>query len=356
MPSLSTPGGVGVSPSEKRITARRTRRPRRSSAWMTICGLRMPTSTSATSKRRSRQTRAAAAPLISHWYSMPRSSSAGSSSGLELLAADDQHARAARADRGAEHVAQLVGVDRLGHDPLAGQLLTAREHRHEHDRGARAARGRERICCRTSKPSIPGIRMSSVTASYWSVRSSSSASSPLSAIVVWTSSGASWLGDQLGDLGLVVDHQHVAAADRLERRGRVEAGHGGGEPDPEDACPRPGSDSTPICPPCRSTSDLTIDSPRPVPGVRAAAVAGAVEAVEDPLELLLGVMPTPESWTTICTQARSGSTPTWMRAALGRVEVRVGQQVGHDLADPRRHRPAPAAGWGRRRRSSRWCL
>ena len=31
-------------------------------------------------------------------------------------------------------------------------------------------------------------------------------------------------GDQLGDLGLVVDDEHVAAADRIERRGDLDAG------------------------------------------------------------------------------------------------------------------------------------
>src|SRR5207302_3082360 len=53
MPSRPIPGGVGPRPSENRIAARRRLRPRRSSAWSTACGLRTPTSTSATSNRRS---------------------------------------------------------------------------------------------------------------------------------------------------------------------------------------------------------------------------------------------------------------------------------------------------------------
>ena len=52
--------------------------------------------------------------------------------------------------------------------------------------------------------------------------------------------------------------------------------------------PRPGSDSTSIWPSWRSTSDLTIDSPRPVPGRRAGGAAGPVEAVEHVVALLGG--------------------------------------------------------------------
>ena len=127
----------GVSPSETRITARRTRRPRRSSAWMTICGLRMPTSTSATSNRRSRHTRAAAAPRHLPLELDAEIVERRLERGLELLAPDHEHARAAGADRRPQHGPQLVGVDRLAHDPLAGELLAAREHRHEHDRRRR---------------------------------------------------------------------------------------------------------------------------------------------------------------------------------------------------------------------------
>jgi hypothetical protein len=53
---------------------------------------------------------------------------------LELLAPDDEHPAAAGAYGRREHVAQLRGVDRFGHHPLARELAARREHRHEHDR------------------------------------------------------------------------------------------------------------------------------------------------------------------------------------------------------------------------------
>ena len=106
--------------------------------------------------------------------------------------------------------------------------------------------------------------------------------------------------------------------------------------------PRSGSDSTSIRPSCSSTSDLTIDSPSPVPGVEA-PLGAAVEPLEDPLGLLrrhadAGVLDDELHPRAV------GLDGDVDRAALARVQVGVGDQVRDDL-------PAPAP--GRRARGRR---
>ena len=83
---------------------------------------------------------------------------------------------------------------------------------------APAAPGRRAAAASTSKPLMPGIRMSSVIASKRSRRRCSSASAPEWAIVGLDLVGLELHRDQLGDLRLVVDHQHPPAAQRLARQ------------------------------------------------------------------------------------------------------------------------------------------
>ena len=69
-------------------------------------------------------------------------------------------------------------------------------------------------------------------------------------------------------------------------------------------------------------------------GAAPRAVA-AIEAVEHARALLVG-HPDPESATTIRTQARSASTPTWMRPPSSVYRWALVSEVGDDLADPPR--------------------
>ena len=169
------------SPVEKSTTARPSRRPRRSSARITRVRARAcPASTSATSKRRSSQACAAAAPLVTHSWSRPSRTSAGSSCGAHRRAPDHEHAGAPGQHRRAERVGQLLGVDRLRDLPLAEQRLVLEridttttgvrrsrvvraeraQHvdaalaRHEHVEGDRVEAGRSRSRSSASSPRV----------------------------------------------------------------------------------------------------------------------------------------------------------------------------------------------------------
>ena len=222
--------------------------------------------------------------------------------------------------------------------------------------GVARSSGSARIWRSTSKPSIPGIRMSSVTASKRSARSSASASSPLGATVAWTSSGASWpaISSAISRSSSTISTRRpritssdwpasartAAGMQHAERRARARL----------DSRPR----SRPWC---RSTSDLTIDSPRPVPGRRARR-CGRGRSDRTCGRAPPRVIPMPESATTIWTQARSASTPIWIRppswvyrwALVSRLATIWRTRPGSASASGsvgRRHRRRAAGAWRR---------
>ena len=69
--------------------------------------------------------------------------------------------------------------------------------------------------------------------------------------------------------------------------------------------PSPGVEATSIVPPCRSTSDLTIERPRPVPGVPVEPAPR--EKRSKTCSSSAGVMPRPVSEISIRTPAPSGA-------------------------------------------------
>ncbi len=295
----------------------------------------MPTSTSATSKRRSPHTRAAAAPVVSHSCSIPSSSSWGSSSCLELLAADDEHAGAACADGGAEHVAQLVGVDRLGHDPLARQLLTTGEHRHEQDRGrAQIGIGADRAqYLETVHPGHQDVERDRVVVARAKLCEGLLAACDDRRLDVERRQLA---GDQLGDLALVVDDQHTAAADRLERAAVLGPGHGGRK----HYCERgPAAGLRIDLDPALMQVDERLDDrqaeSRAGPLRAGCAAVGnrrpAVEAFEHAPDLVLG-HPDPRVLDDDLHPRPVRLDADVETSAFRGVEVGVGEQVGNDLA------------------------
>ena len=104
--------------------------------------------------------------------------------------------------------------------------------------------------------------------------------------------------------------------------------------------PRPGSESTPMLPPIRSTMRLQITSPRPVPPYRRVVEASACANARNRLPMLSLLMPMPVSRTSkrnscwvLVSPLRVTTTVT--AAALGELE-RVADQVGQHLAQAHR--------------------
>ena len=194
-----------------------------------------------------------------------------------------------------------------------------------------------------------------MTASKRSSCSRSSASSPLSAIVACdvedrelarrsaprsrcSSSTTSTLRPRIDSSAAAESNPGTAAGSRTRK-----------------TVPRPGSLSTLICPKWRSTSDLTIDSPRPVPGFDPLRLPGRGRSGRTLAKPPPRFIPTPESATTIWTHARSASTPTWMLPSSGVYRCALVSR----LATIWRTRPgsASAGAWSARRTSSRcWRL
>ena len=143
--------------------------------------------------------------------------------------------------------------------------------------GISRSRASARTARSTSKPFIPGMKTSSVIASKCSWRSRASASVPECDLHGVHPQRPQLLGDERRERRLVVDDEH---APRRQRGGRRAVGGCRASPPKLGAdgsrtvnvVPTPTVLCTSIVPPCRSTSDLTIASPRPVPGLLRSSV------------------------------------------------------------------------------------
>ena len=106
---------------------------------------------------------------------------------------------------------------------------------------------------------------------------------------------------------------------------------------PRSGCRRPGSLSTPTSPPISSASSRQIDRPRPVPPKRRVVESSACVNGVNRRACIAGSMPGPLSLTSkrsrVAAQRLARSMRT--RALLGELE-RVAEEVGQDLAQPRR--------------------
>ena len=139
--------------------------------------------------------------------------------------------------------------------------------------------------------------------------------------------------DQPRDRRLVVDDQHAAcrASPRAGPTGRSTAGSRGSRT--VNVVPPPGFESTSIEPPCRSTSDWTIDRPRPEPEPDGPPACRSARKKRSKTRSSCSAGRSRG-------RCRSRSAPASLVAggrdpelpAVGRVEVGVGEQVGDDLA------------------------
>ena len=250
--------------------------------------------------------------------------------GPDRGAAHHQQPRPARQHGGAESIGQLLGIDRLGHLPLAEDRLVVRDDRH-HDHRSAAQLGVLAQFAEHVQPALPlhedveGQGVEAVAAE--PLEGLRTARRDLRAHVVLGQVG----GDHLGHLLLVVHHQDLRAADGLARSvtgvalglGREAHGEGG------------------------ALSHLAAHLDRAAlqlhqrphdreaePGPRAPVVA-ADEAVEHVLEVL-GAHP-PAGVAHLQLDLRRGAVGDHGDPpVLLRVLVRVGDEVGHDLPHPHR--------------------
>ena len=247
MPSLSTPGGVGVPPSENRITARRdapAAQVERLDDHLRVADARRRRARPRSGARgtRARRPRRVSLPLeldaelvergLEHGLRAPRGRPPARASGPALTAAPST-SRSSSAS---------IGLATT-HSPASSWRP---ENTDTNTIGVlRQLAGRRGSARSTSKPSMPGhqdVERDRVEAA----RCAAARAPPRrsSAIVAVDVERRELAGDQLGDLGLVVDDEHAAAADRLERRGRRRAPGTAAGSRTRKVVPRPGSLST----------------------------------------------------------------------------------------------------------------
>ena len=249
---------------------------------------------------------------------------------------------------------KLLGVDRLGHRPLAGQRLAPRVDRDEDDLDVRRSSGSARTAlehveaAHARHQDVERHRVEALCAS------GDRAPRHLEwAIVVSTSYGSRLHRDQLGDVGLVVNHEHLAAAQSLRAAAARPLGAAGAGILTVKARALVRLALRPwIVPPCRSTSDFHDRQAEARPPGTVWPVGPAIEAVEDVLLLLLGHAAPGVGLLVMTIACSFGLEPYGDPSLLrGGVEVGVRDQVrlrsGASGPDRRAPAAAPAAAAGR---------
>ena len=147
--------------------------------------------------------------------------------------------------------------------------------------------------------------------------------------------------------GVVLDDQHAPAAQRLARQREVRVARARGSRTVT-VVPSPSSEEMSIEPVVQL--DQRVDDRQPEAGAGAAAAVGAEEAVEGAVDLLGASCRAPGRRRTAATSSPVAPTRTVTRPPSLGVEVRVGEQVGDDLAHARRVGAARRAARARCRR------
>jgi hypothetical protein len=252
--------------------------------------------------------------------------------GPHLLAPHHEHPRPAGFDRRGENVSQLVGIDRLGHDPLAGQLSTSGKNGHENDWRA-AHLGVFPDLRQHIEPAH--LRHEHVQRDHV-VRRCPQHLQRLGAPggdVGLDAQRSQLPGDQLGDLPLIIHDQHPAAANCLQRGQRLGCWDRSGQKDAE------GGSHTGLAldrdlPSMELDQRLDDRQAEPRSGRARRPLRRPVEALEHPAGLLFGH---PHA---VILNGDLDPGPLGLDAhvdapSLARVYMRVGDQVGHDLTQAR---------------------